>query len=159
MMAEEAKECIVQINGNYMSCDPEPNNKYLQGGPMKNQIKETEVDEREDVEMSDGPLLSLRLNMDLNATPCAVCGGECEPVGLDFFVAGTKESVCDICAMENDCCIYDDRTEAFRYANLRERWMLQNIRSKIQEVVDESAEKRILKLVNEILDKKLQQEL
>jgi hypothetical protein len=139
-----------------MLCDPEPNNKYLQGGPMKNQIKETEVDEREDIEISDDPVIVLELNVGLNATPCAVCGRECEPVGLDFFVAGTKESVCDICAMENDSCIYDDRTEAFRYANLRDRWMLQNIQSKIQEVVDEPVEKRILKLVNEMLDKKLQ---
>ncbi len=40
----------------------------------------------------------VRLNPCVTNDPCALCGARCDPTGLDVFLEGTQELVCDRCA-------------------------------------------------------------
>jgi len=40
----------------------------------------------------------LKPNNCITNDPCAICGARCDPCGLDFFLDGTEELVCDTCA-------------------------------------------------------------
>ena len=42
--------------------------------------------------------IDFRVNNTITNDPCALCGGRCDPCGLDFMLADSLELVCDNCA-------------------------------------------------------------
>jgi hypothetical protein len=42
--------------------------------------------------------IELKENNCITNDPCIICGERCDPMGLDFFKAGTQSLVCDECA-------------------------------------------------------------
>jgi len=40
----------------------------------------------------------LRSNNCISNDPCILCGGRCDPTGLDYMLEGTYALVCDTCA-------------------------------------------------------------
>jgi hypothetical protein len=43
----------------------------------------------------------VKLNNAITNDPCAICGGRCDPDGVDLFLEGTSRLVCDVCGWEH----------------------------------------------------------
>jgi hypothetical protein len=120
---------------------------------MKNNINEAKVNKRQDISMTDNPVVIMKENLGLKNTPCAVCGGKCHPTGLDLFVAGTTKLICLNCVEKCDPRLYDTWFASRIYATALEGRVAADIRRKIQDIVNEPVEKRIFKLLNEMCDR------
>lgn len=50
--------------------------------------------------------IDFRVNNTITNDPCALCGGRCDPCGLDFMLADSLELICNKCAVKHapDLC-------------------------------------------------------
>jgi hypothetical protein len=55
---------------------------------------------------AQAPRVVIGLNSVITNDPCAICGKRTDPNGIDFFLEGTRELVCNHCAQEHAPGLY-----------------------------------------------------
>ena len=95
--------------------------------------------------------ITLRLNNSLTNDPCKFCGARCDPNGFDFFTEGTEALVCDSCAKKYAPEMVEIQKAALSYTQRDVSLMVGHIQEKIRDVINEPVEKRIMKVLDEIL--------
>lgn len=85
---EKEMKAILKTSAKDVEEDRKKIEKLLDNATEANEIKKKKTDH---------PIV-LRPNNTLSNDPCALCGGRCDPVGLDYMLDGTSALVCEVCA-------------------------------------------------------------
>jgi hypothetical protein len=105
------------------------------------------------VKTGDEKQITLMMGHVLTNDPCAICGGRCDPGGLDYVAKGTGRLVCDDCAKKYAPEMVEIQKAALSYAERDVSLTRYDIREKIRDAIDEPVEKRVMKVLDEICKK------
>jgi hypothetical protein len=85
---------------------------------------------------------------------CALCGHgyDVDRIGFYYFIGDTESCVCDLCAKEQAPELVAIRREALSVACLAASRLAKSIRGKIEDVIKEPLEERIMKVLDEICE-------